>query len=258
MNKVQLSMSLSKMIGVFIFLMAATINSFAKEAGDDSVASAVKNPEVASVSHSHSHSQATGPDSAYSLVASTTEDLLVLIQSAKEYVNEDEERFNRELEVLLRPFVDFHSFARAVMGKHASKKKMAALAEAEQDVLNEKIDRFSEVFSKALIKTYGKGLLAFDGERIEVVPPTIGDESGNSSTRVKVKQLIYGERQKPFEIYYSMRKNDDNEWRLRNLIIESINLGKVYRNQFYNAYDVYDGDINRVIEGWIVEETIEE
>ena len=34
------------------------------------------------------------------------------------------------------------------------------------------IERFSGVFSVSLIRTYGKGLLAFEGQKIEVVVPT--------------------------------------------------------------------------------------
>ena len=49
-----------------------------------------------------------------------------------------------------------------------------------------------------------------------------------------------------------MRKNKIDEWKLRNMVVESINLGKIYRNQFDNAYQVYGGDIDRVIDNWVV------
>jgi phospholipid transport system substrate-binding protein len=176
--------------------------------------------------------------------------LLVLIDDAKQYVDEDEERFFTELDVLLRPFIDFRSFARAVMGRHASSKKMASLTEAERVQLNAQIDRFSEIFLSALIQTYGKGLLAFDGEEIEVVPPAANAKP--QSKKVVVKQLIYGDRKTPYEVQYSMRMGSDGDWRLRNMVVESINLGKIYRNQFDNAFKVYEGDIDRVIDGWIV------
>ncbi|MBT5292193.1 MAG: ABC transporter substrate-binding protein [Cellvibrionales bacterium] len=188
--------------------------------------------------------------SAYQVVDTITAQLLVLIDDAKQYVDEDEERFFTELDVLLRPFIDFRSFARAVMGRHASSKKMASLTEAERVQLNAQIDRFSEIFLSALIQTYGKGLLAFDGEEIEVVPPAANAKP--QSKKVVVKQLIYGDRKTPYEVQYSMRMGSDGDWRLRNMVVESINLGKIYRNQFDNAFKVYEGDIDRVIDGWIV------
>ena len=69
-----------------------------------------------------------------------------------------------------------------------------------------------------------------------------------------VKQLIYGERETPFEIYYSLRANAEGEWKIRNMIVEASNLGKIYRNQFANAYKVYEGDIDKVIDNWVVSE----
>ena len=74
--------------------------------------------------------------SAYQVVDTITAQLLILIDDAKQYVDEDEERFFTELDVLLRPFIDFRSFARAVMGRHASSKKMASLTDAESTELN--------------------------------------------------------------------------------------------------------------------------
>ena len=189
--------------------------------------------------------------SAYQVVETITGQLLVLIEQAKLYVDEDEERFFTELDVLLRPFIDFRSFARAVMGRHASSKKMVSLTEAEKAKLNAQIDRFSEIFLGALIQTYGKGLLAFDGEEIEVVPPVI-DAAKPQPKKVVVKQLIYGDRKTPYEVQYSMRTDKEGQWRLRNMVVESINLGKIYRNQFDNAVQVYEGSIDSVIDNWVV------
>ena len=202
------------------------------------------------VSQAASSAQVQAP-SAYQVVETITVQLLALIDDAKTYVDEDEERFFTELDVLLRPFIDFRSFARAVMGRHASSKKMASLSEAESAKLNAQIDRFSEVFLSALIQTYGKGLLAFDGEGIEVVPPTVNGEKSQAK-KVVVKQLIYGDRKTPYEVQYSMRADSDGSWRLGNMVVESINLGKIYRNQFDSAFKVAEGDIDRVIDGWIV------
>ena len=139
------------------------------------------------------------------------------------------------------------------MGRHASSKKMASLNDIESGELNAQIDRFSEIFLGALIQTYGEGLLAFEGETIEVVVPEKGpDATKPQPKKVVVKQLIYGDRQTPYEVKYLMRKDSQGQWRLRNMVVESINLGKIYRNQFDNAYQVYEGDIDRVIDNWVV------
>jgi len=39
---------------------------------------------------------------------------------------------------------------------------------------------------------------------------------------------------------------------LRNVIIEGLNLGLIYQNQFTTAVATYDGDIDKVIDNWTV------
>ncbi len=187
---------------------------------------------------------------AHAVVERTTEQLVALIEEAKQYIDKDEGRFYRELGELLQDYVDFQSFSRAVMGRYASSARMESLEPAQAEKLQRQIDRFAEIFTEALINTYGKGLLVFEGERIEVVPPD-DKQVSSQSDRAKVKQLIYGDRDTPYEIFYSLRKNAAGEWKIRNMILETTNLGKVYRNQFDNAYKVYEGDIDLVIENWV-------
>ena len=184
---------------------------------------------------------------AHQMVEAMTDDLLLLIEAAQRYSAGDKQRFFVELDDLLRPVIDFKSFSRAVMGRHASAKKMAMLSSEEQQRLMNQIERFSGVFSVSLIQTYGKGLLAFEGQKIEVVIPT---DVNPLATKARVKQLIYGDRQQPYEIQYSLRKDSQGQWKLRNMIVESINLGKIYRNQFDSAVDVYEGNIDKVIDNW--------
>ncbi len=54
---------------------------------------------------------------------------------------------------------------------------------------------------------------------------------------------------------YKLRKNRQGEWKLRNVTIEAINLGKVYQSQFSSAAKLYSGDIDRVIDSWTVDPT---
>lgn len=189
---------------------------------------------------------------AHQVVEGTTAALLTLIDNAKTYIESDEPRFYTELGELLKEFVDFDAFARGVMGKYASSARLASLSTEQQLLLNAQIERFSAIFTESLINTYGRGLLVFDGERIEVLPPKKSAEERAAQGKAVVKQLIYGDRDQPYEIYYSLRRNNDEMWKIRNMIIESSNLGKIYRNQFDNAYKVYEGDIDKVIDNWAV------
>jgi phospholipid transport system substrate-binding protein len=47
-----------------------------------------------------------------------------------------------------------------------------------------------------------------------------------------------------------MGQYKDGSWRLRNLIIETINLGEIYRNQFSALAQEVDDDLDVVISQW--------
>ncbi len=47
-----------------------------------------------------------------------------------------------------------------------------------------------------------------------------------------------------------MGQYKDGSWRLRNLIIETINLGEIYRNQFAALASAANDDLDRVIDDW--------
>lgn len=189
---------------------------------------------------------------AHQMVENTTGRVIELIEEAREYISDDPERFYQEVDTILQETVDFNSFARGVMGKYASKQSYMALkTKEEKKQFRERVYRFSEVFKNGLVQTYAKGLLTFNGQRIEVVPPAEGENVNGRS--VTVVQHIYGDGEKPYVIHYKVRRDKAGVWKLRNVTIEAINLGKVYQSQFYSAMKQYEGDIDKVIDTWAVD-----
>jgi phospholipid transport system substrate-binding protein len=78
-----------------------------------------------------------------------------------------------------------------------------------------------------------------------------GVEASPQSARIaSVTQLVYGEADRVYTIRYQMGQYKDGKWRLRNLIIETINLGEIYRNQFSALARASDDDLDQVINGW--------
>jgi phospholipid transport system substrate-binding protein len=185
--------------------------------------------------------------SAYDIIETTTERIMVVVEAASEYADEDPERYYRELQPLLDEVVDFAGFSRAVMGPYASKQHYKSLDKAGKKELRAQVARFTEVMRVGLVRTYGKGLIAFGGSKAEVQRPE-GDLVDGSS--MSVTQLIYGDAAEPYIIQYQMRKGKSGDWKLRNLIVETINLGVIYRNQFQAAAQDFQGDIDAVIENW--------
>ena len=185
------------------------------------------------------------------LIQKATDEIIVAIEEAKDYFSEDPARFHAEIDRILFPIVDFRSFARGVMGKYGSRRYEASLGDqAAKDEFRKQVKRFTANFKQGLVATYAKGLLTFQGESIEVMPLAKEAVPGKNAI---VVQSIEADGKKPTLIRYKMRQNSNGEWKVRNVTLSSVNLGKVYSNQFASAAKLYNGDIDKVIANWVVE-----
>ena len=184
---------------------------------------------------------------AHDVVRETTKQVMSVVEEAQTYADEDPERYYSEVQAILDPVIDFRGFARNVMGPYATSERYRSLDEAGRAELRSQLDRFTEVMRLGLVRTYSKGLLAFGGSRIEVSKP--GPEEAQKS-RASVEQLIFSEEAEPYRVLYQMGRSKSGDWKLRNVIIESVNLGEIYRNQFQAAARKQDGNLDAVIDGW--------
>lgn len=187
------------------------------------------------------------PISAYEVVRQTTEHVLQVVQGAEDYIDEKPEHYFDQLQLVLDPVIDYRGFARGVMGEYATSSRYKSLDEAGRAQLRAQLDRFTSIVRDTLINTYGKGLLAFGGSRIEVEEPP---EVDKSMRVVSVRQQIYNDGPKPYQVNYQMGRDKSGTWKLRNVIIESVNLGQIYRNQFQAAARKHNGDLDQVIDNW--------
>ncbi len=146
------------------------------------------------------------------------------------------EDFLGELRATLEPVVDFQWIALNVMGNH------------RQAATPEQRERFREIFTRGLVETYGRGLLSYSDQRIVVHPPR---QPVEDQRRVTVFQEIQGADGR-YPLQYSMALNRGGDWKVVNVIINGINLGNTFRNQFSQAYSRH-GDIDAVIDNWAVQ-----
>ncbi|MBN7795349.1 MlaC/ttg2D family ABC transporter substrate-binding protein [Parahaliea mediterranea] len=190
-----------------------------------------------------------GPDqrSAHEVVSDTTRDVMELVAEVRENGGDTGSEYYAGLESVLDPVVDFRGFARGVMGPYASSSRYRSLDQAGREALVGQLDRFTEKMREVMVRTYGKGLLAFGGSRIDLTEPS-GDEA--DERRTSVQQLIYKEGAEPYVVLYQMGRDKEGSWKLRNMIIENVNLGEIYRSQFASAARKYDGDLDKVIDNW--------
>lgn len=195
-------------------------------------------PSVFGAARSHSEP--------YLIVKDTTAQILAEIKAAESYFDEDPDRFYRNIDTILSKVTDFYSFSRSVMGFYASKRSMDALDAAGKKKLEQQINRFVDKFHAGLVQTYAQGLLNFSGQRIEVLRPRGAD----SSKSEVITQQIYGDAAQPYVVQFKLRRDRDGAWKVRNVTIESINLGKIFREQFASEARKYDGDLDQVIDNW--------
>ena len=176
-------------------------------------------------------------DTAHQIVQASADALMEVIKQGKTYFESDPDRFYTAINDALAPVVDFDGIARSVMAVHYRK------ATEEQRM------RFASVFKWALVRAYGKALLEFGEETIDVLP---ADRAPRNPKRQSVKMEVTTGDGKVYPVVYSMVDVDDGSWRVRNLIVNGVNLGLTYRSQFASAMKDarHGGDIDSVIDSW--------
>lgn len=180
--------------------------------------------------------------SAHALVQSVTDDLISTIDTHRGEFGQNPAPFLATVDDMMKDVVDFAWIVRNVMGPY------------HQQAEDTQVERFAEVFRSSLIETYGHGLMNFSDEAIEVVPPHADLDA--DARRVSVTQRIRSGGN-IYPIVYSMGRNREGEWKVLNVIINGINLGVTFRNQFQQAAQREQGDLDRVISGWSPEVNVD-
>jgi len=184
---------------------------------------------------------------AHEVVNNATQKVMAVVAEANAYVDDDPERYYQQVQEILDPVIDFRGFARSVMGPYASSERYRSLDEAGRQQLREQLDRFTEVMRLGLVRTYSKGLLAYGDSRIEVFAAA---EEDAQAGRAAVRQLVYNNQPEPYVLIYQMGLTKSGDWQLRNIIIEGVNLGEIYRSQFEASARKNQGNLDAVIDSW--------
>jgi phospholipid transport system substrate-binding protein len=172
---------------------------------------------------------------AQQVISTSADKVLAAIRVDNSDTPENIKKLSVTLLELLEPVVDFDSISKAVMGKY---KKVVTIDQKE---------RFTPIFKKTLTHLYAKSLIKFNIVKIQVLPSTNKDESKKKDN---VSMEVTTDDGKTYSIIYTMRKNKENKWRVRNIVLDGINLGLTYRNQFNSATLSYNGDVDQTIANW--------
>lgn len=181
------------------------------------------------------HSSEDFPETAEATIDLVSTELLSSLKGLSELYDESPEKFYAGIDGIVSPWIDYDAFYKGVMGR-----KYYTVATQEQR------DRFKQVFQTSLVQTYGKGLLGVEETRFELAPPK--PPSGKTGA-VQVEQTLFSGTGR-LVVLYTMGQKEDGRWRLKNVILEGINLGKTFRNQFARSAREHQEDLDRVIESW--------
>jgi phospholipid transport system substrate-binding protein len=163
------------------------------------------------------------------------EALLKTVENAKGYFLTDKDLYFSEIEGVLNTFVDFEAVAEVVMNRHAS-----AASEVQKQ-------RFANILKTTLTRFYGASLISYSGEQLIFLPPSSSESDPRADTIVGME--LRGSDMN-LRLQYQMFINENNEWKLKNLSLAGINLGRQYFTQFSALMSEYDEDINLVLDNW--------
>ena len=163
------------------------------------------------------------------------EDIVLVVRAKQGIYEENPEEFIKAISFALQPLVDFKRISRNVMGRYY------------KDANKEQIEKFNKVFKASLLETYSKTLAEFKDEEIVVSSVVKKSPKGN---REKVSLQIVTST-KVYPAIYDMYLNKQGQWKLINIVINGVNLGLTFRNQFYSLMEKEGNNLDVVIERWV-------
>nr|WP_289108942.1 ABC transporter substrate-binding protein [uncultured Halomonas sp.] len=171
------------------------------------------------------------------------------IESFMSQINGKEDYYANNLDELkalvndsLDDIADFRYIGASVMGSYF------------RNATPEQRSRFADVFRQTLIDTYTRGLVTFDYDELRVLSQ---QRAQRHEDQASVDMEVVANNGQVYPVSYSLRLSD-GQWRVVNVIVNGINLGLTFRNQFDQAMRDNNRDYDAVIRGWAPEIGVDE
>ncbi|MFU1520254.1 phospholipid-binding protein MlaC [Vreelandella alkaliphila] len=142
----------------------------------------------------------------------------------------------------LNDVADFRYIGASVMGSYF------------RNATPEQRSRFADVFRQTLIDTYTRGLVTFDYDELRVLTDQRGQRYEDQAS---VDMEVVATNGQVYPVSYSLRLSN-GEWKVVNVIVNGINLGLTFRNQFDQSMRENNRDYDAVIRSWSPEIGVEE
>lgn len=147
----------------------------------------------------------------------------------------DREQYFEKIESVLESFVDFNAVARVVMSRF------------DDQATEDQRTRFADILKSSLTRFYGASLVSYQGEELIFLPQE--EKESNPRDDVVVSMELTGGSME-LQLQYQMFINDSDDWKLKNLSLAGINLGRQYFAQFSALMTEHGNNIDSVLDNW--------
>ncbi len=161
--------------------------------------------------------------------------------NAESFVN-DQERFYAYLDDELSSIIDFDTFTRRVSSRYTR-----SLNDEQKNLFREQVkrkvfDSYIRIFESEDLRNLSDGLEIHLARNLRY--------TNRDETRA-FQDLRIIKNQTTYNVTFSVEKDiETSKWRIVNLIVEGVNIGLNYRNQFNQLMENNQGDFNRTLENW--------
>ena len=180
------------------------------------------------------HLNLAGESNPHRFIDSQAQKMVSIIINNQELFAEDPELFKDKISMIFEPMVDFRRVGASVMGK----KYYLASSKSQRS-------EFIQAFKTSLLDTYTSTLAEWGDQKIVTVFPENSELKKIEDVR---QNLITASNIYP--IIYKVRKNKNGDWLIINIIVNGVNLGLTFRNQFQVLAKEHNENIDEIIKHW--------
>ncbi|MBN8410784.1 MlaC/ttg2D family ABC transporter substrate-binding protein [Halomonas litopenaei] len=168
------------------------------------------------------------------MIRDSIDGLMGKIDGRESYYMEHPQELKQVVDDSLRGVADFRYIGASVMGRYFN------------NATSQQRSRFVDVFKQTLLDTYAKGLVTFEYDSIRVLD---NQSAARYEDQASVDMEVVATDGTVYPVSYTLRQSN-GKWQVVNVIVNGINLGLTFRNQFDQAMRQYNRDYDAVINNW--------
>ena len=172
----------------------------------------------------------------YVFIDANAQKMVKVLTEESNLFETNREEYENKIKIIFEPMIDFRRVSASVMGK-----KYYLMSTPVQR------DNFISIFKDSLLDTYAETLAQWGESTISTHFPDELPQEGIKT--IEVKQTLNTGTSK-YPISYKLRKSSEG-WKIVNIIINGVNLGLTFRNQFQALAQSHNEDIDSTLKNWV-------